>query len=980
MKAPEYMQAIESNGWEKILADTRRESENPKLALHAYSEFMPPPRLGLSPYGGLDNELFRQDDPCGWNVSEVEEEYELQPGLKHLAGQIMRQIKAMGTGQPAYHIAGHGNENIRNNPYWPEDLSRAAATGALHHERFVAFLPLALSRTQDDKGRVRWTFFGSSEQGPERVFWKSFFTAPGQERPESGFTAFINNLLKNVYSEKTDNSTNPLRIGFRILPQETGEILPSWSRKYIMNEPPDSQDVRFLLTFKPFSELSPALRKRYLSGRIFLLPFPGSLVFWGMPNYLKLAESLPMAGQIPLLRLAARHNSPGGLRVPQTGWLHEPHIDMHTYEVQKELLLDSYHRSHRWDKTQRHLDELPVTESVEKVVKVLFSTDLEVLGLYNKPMAKNCQIWTNKYNILLNGPEAGKTEIRHAEETLMKGGLFGYRFHFPAMRAGNYEVYWHRPLVAFVSGQEGKAEVIGESPTGYLTAYNTKEFKISSALEFWPRIKKRDAYLSALRDFENKHDHYSHQTAFNIITLFDAWNDMGRKALDRNFALRLLTLAKDLSLEEWLEKLPEKTGNARAASTIKKELEKIIGPAALPSSPSREKYLTYSFTATRKFEEDWWNDIRLLAHGDYANKDNADCVQDEFTLNYIKHHRRDLEKLGDYLISRHKNAISAAGMEKKALCGEMPFKWETDFEFDQFGGWLHNQRGHSYERNIAVIIPGKNRSRAVIMADHYDTAYMEDVYYKSRGGIGARVAAAGADDNHSATATLLQAAPIFLELSRKGQLKHDIWLVHLTGEEFPSDCMGARNLCKSLIEKNLVLNLESGEQTDLSGTKIEGVFVLDMIAHNRDHQKDIFQISPGKSQASLKLAYQAHIANELWNAGTHEWNKIEERSGHKRSERVHKPVHIPAAAPHLPVYGNVRTHDNPHSSLYNTDGQIFSDTGVPVVLFMEDYDINRSGYHDTKDTMSNIDLDYGSAVAAIAIEAAAQTAMLPNLQ
>jgi hypothetical protein len=45
-----------------------------------------------------------------------------------------------------------------------------------------------------------------------------------------------------------------------------------------------------------------------------------------------------------------------------------------------------------------------------------------------------------------------------------------------------------------------------------------------------------------------------------------------------------------------------------------------------------------------------------------------------------------------------------------------------------------------------------------------------------------------------------------------------------------------------------------------------------------------------------------------------------------------------------------------------------------VVLFMENYDINRSGYHDTHDTMANIDLDYGAAVAAIAIESVARAA------
>jgi hypothetical protein len=66
--------------------------------------------------------------------------------------------------------------------------------------------------------------------------------------------------------------------------------------------------------------------------------------------------------------------------------------------------------------------------------------------------------------------------------------------------------------------------------------------------------------------------------------------------------------------------------------------------------------------------------------------------------------------------------------------------------------------------------------------------------------------------------------------------------------------------------------------------------------------------------------------------------------------------------------------EDPESSLYNTDGMIFSDTGIPVVLFMENYDIDRSGYHDTHDTMENIDLDYGAAVSAIAIETVARLA------
>ena len=72
--------------------------------------------------------------------------------------------------------------------------------------------------------------------------------------------------------------------------------------------------------------------------------------------------------------------------------------------------------------------------------------------------------------------------------------------------------------------------------------------------------------------------------------------------------------------------------------------------------------------------------------------------------------------------------------------------------------------------------------------------------------------------------------------------------------------------------------------------------------------------------------------------------------------------------------GQVRPVTDPRSTLYNTDGQVFSDAGVPVVLFMENYDINRTGYHDTHDTMANIDLDYGAALCAITIESVARAA------
>ena len=107
------------------------------------------------------------------------------------------------------------------------------------------------------------------------------------------------------------------------------------------------------------------------------------------------------------------------------------------------------------------------------------------------------------------------------------------------------------------------------------------------------------------------------------------------------------------------------------------------------------------------------------------------------------------------------------------------------------------------------------------------------------------MAAAGADDNHSATACLMLAAPILLDLSRQGKLGCDVWLIHLTGEEFPSDCLGARALTQRLVEGTLKLRLPGGHERDLSRVEVRGLYVMDMIAHNNDRDRDIFQMSPG---------------------------------------------------------------------------------------------------------------------------------------
>jgi hypothetical protein len=716
------------------------------------------------------------------------------------------------------------------------------------------------------------------------------------------------------------------------------------------------------------------VRDGYFKGQLMLLPFPGSLVFWGMNNYINLQKSLPLAMQLPLQRLAARHGGPQGIRVPQSGRFHEPGHDLKLPDVQENLLLNTYKRTSRWDRIHRYEDEVIVSDIEDKIAKVLFNTQLEAMGLYNKPMARNSQLWTADSRLILDGPHAGRDALENAAREVAQGGTFRYRFQFPAMRVGLYEVYWQRPLAAYQNTKKGSVEMLGNAPLGYFTAYLADNPDLAHPVEIWPRLRQREFYRSALRNFDHLEEHYKHKTVLNVLRIFDSKILLGQP-LPGDFARRLVQLPSNESLESWLASLPQKAADPGEGKKIQQEIKNSLTEEPVEIAEG----LTYSETAERRFEEAWWKDIRRLSQGDFLNKENADCVHDAETSARLKHHHRDLEALGDYLLSRHLQAITDAKMEGRAICGEIPFHWNTDFDFSGFGGWKNNQEGHTYERNILTIIPGKNRGQAIVMADHYDTAYMEDLYYKSQGGVGARIAAAGADDNCSATATLLQAAPIFLKLSQQGLLERDIWLLHLTGEEFPADCLGSRYFAQSLIEKTLTIRLKGGKLVDLSSVQIAGVYVIDTIGHNRDGQMDIFEISPGKDQKSLQLAWQAHLANSVWNRKTRDWNQSQGRENLGRGRRSADGINIPAMAEYLNLQGTVHLVDDPQSVLFNTDGQIFSDCGVPVVLFVENYDIKRSGYHDTQDTMQNIDLDYGAAVAAIAIESTARAAALRQL-
>ena len=475
-------------------------------------------------------------------------------------------------------------------------------------------------------------------------------------------------------------------------------------------------------------------------------------------------------------------------------------------------------------------------------------------------MARNAQIWNEDYALILDGPRATPLEIARASATVRGGGRSGYRFYYPPMRAGEREIFWHLPLVARLGTGSTAAETWdGPQLLGYAQAEAPAAYPDRPPIALVPRLLGRPGYLEAAEMVGTEPGRARFVTTHNVQKLL-AFRELLGDALPPSFARALVHAAKHESLDAWLDAVAKVggggDGKAKPGARCAALLERVVGPdGAGARRRELDAGLTFDGTHTRAFEEKLWKTIAGLAEGEFRMKDTADSV----TVNRGKNRRPRRQgraaRAGAAPRSRAPRRSPARALprahrgapdDRPCPGGRSAFRWETDFPFRWSEGWSRNQSHEAHERNIVLMIPGRNRGEAVIMADHYDTAYMEDVYESDRGGDGLRAAAAGADDNHSATTALLLAAETLLPLAREGKLARDVWLVHLTGEEFPSDCLGARALAQALCERRLRFAAESGAIVDVSRVRVTGAYVLDMIAHNSEHDRDVFQIAPGE--------------------------------------------------------------------------------------------------------------------------------------
>jgi len=231
------------------------------------------------------------------------------------------------------------------------------------------------------------------------------------------------------------------------------------------------------------------------------------------------------------------------------------------------------------------------------------------------------------------------------------------------------------------------------------------------------------------------------------------------------------------------------------------------------------------------------------------------------------------------------------------------------------------------QANLVLKIKGSNPSalnRPIILSDHIDKAISEDIFEATA----ERITTPGADDNATATSTLLRASEIFKARYQLKPPPHDIWIVHFTGEEFPANCAGARHFVSQLLRS----------KQDI-GANIN----IDMIGHHTPHDK-IFQLNPGFSLRSKEIALEAlRVAKALGN----QW---------------------------VPM---IRSSESKTSYYTQTDSMIFDIAGYPTLLINEHINLTRRlnpHYHQSTDLPRFIDFDYAEFQAKVAITTAIRLA------
>ena len=359
----------------------------------------------------------------------------------------------------------------------------------------MLLLPLALSRTQDDKGRVRWTLFGGSEQGPAAAFWRGLLP-----RPAAGTAARVVARTSSAGCWPPPTALTPdeladlRRAGFRVSAGPARRSCPPGDEGPLPAGPPPiagstgdrSAASATCLLSAPSSIACPGGPRAYLDGRsapAALPRQPGLLRGAAVSRSSSANCRWPCRSRSCIRCTGTRPRGASAFR-SRAGCTRPPRADRRRTKTTARSATPSAAPTAGSGSTGTRT-RWPSTASEDKLTHVLLSTAADDVGLYGKPMARNAQIWTHEYQLAAGRAAGRRRRTWPAPPTAgRRAGCSATACSIRPMRVGRHEVYWHRPLVAYLDPRDAASRPSCPTPRWVLAAYRVDRPRLAGPWSF----------------------------------------------------------------------------------------------------------------------------------------------------------------------------------------------------------------------------------------------------------------------------------------------------------------------------------------------------------------------------------------------------------------------------------------------------------------------------------------------------------------
>ena len=407
-----------STPWQHLLASAERFRTARRFPIAAYSEFMPPPRLARKPYGTEVPGPFSADDPTAGRF----------PNTKRPSscGRARAPRRGVAPGDGASRPWPAGPRHLAG-ASWKESVlaARVSRTGRHAGARTVRGLVAAGAGAN------------ARRQGPRAMdaLWRQRARArPGVlarilDRPgartarrcgRANSSAVCSVLSTAAQLAGPMTCTAPAFGSCRAAaiprsPTRRRALAVVDDRLSFCGRRSGCGRTKYLLTFRPFGQLPKNVRRAYLAGDLQLLPFPGCSCSGAQPVSCSCATNCPWPCRFPCSHLFPRRENPfrpagaaGGLDARAASRPSRPRSRQRPapQHVPRARIAGAASIATRtsWP--------LPTAKTAWPTCSS--ATLPDDLGLYDKPMARNAQVWTHDFACCWTVP--GQTS-----ETLWRG-------------------------------------------------------------------------------------------------------------------------------------------------------------------------------------------------------------------------------------------------------------------------------------------------------------------------------------------------------------------------------------------------------------------------------------------------------------------------------------------------------------------------------------------------------------------------------